>query len=43
VGEVRNRDEIVVNHLRDRGTGRGECEGEVVSLRDMKRYRGMEV
>lgn len=43
VGEVRNRDRIVVNHLGDRGTGRGECKGDVVSLHDMKVYGGMEV
>lgn len=43
VGEVRNRDGIVVNHLTARGTGRGECKGEVVSLHDMKMYGGMEV
>jgi len=35
VGEVGNRDTIVVNHMRDRGTGRGERKGEVVSLHDM--------
>ena len=43
VGEGRNRDRIVVNHLRDRGTGRVECKGEGVSLHDMKMYGGMEV
>jgi bacillopeptidase F (M6 metalloprotease family) len=43
MGEVTNRDKTVINHLRNRGTGRGQCKGEVVSLHDMKMYGGMEV